>query len=205
MLHPATQMRKGLARLLVADEVRDDRVTQDFESFWIAEETRHIDQQVLGESLDLVGVIAQHVEIAFRVAGLDRCQPHAPLDTALQGAMLVEREIMGGPAAQEADDVVQPTLRGRLRRGIGFFGGRRRLEPRACERVRDIGHGKHMVHRARRNGAPWHSVIARLAWFLRDDQPAFRLDGRCPRAAIGPGSRQDHGDGARAEFCGHGV
>lgn len=119
--------------------------------------------------------------------------------------MLVEREIMGGPAAQEVDDVVQPTLRGRLRRGIGFFGGRRRLEPRACERVRDISHGKHMVHRARRNGAPWHSVIARLAWLLRDDQPAFRLDGRCPRAAIGPGSRQDHGDGARAEFCGHGV
>ena len=66
------------------------------------------------------------------------------------------------------------------------------------ERLGNLGHRKHKVHRARHDRAARHAVIAGLVGILRDDEPAFFLHGLQPEAAVGPGSRKDHADGARA-------
>ena len=57
--------------------------------------------------------------------------------------------------------------------------------------------GKHKIHRARHDRAARHAVIAGLVGILRDDEPALLLHGLQPKAAVGPGSRKDHADGAR--------
>jgi len=79
-----------------------------------------------------------------------------------------------------------------VRRGEGH-------SPAVCDqRLGNLRHRKHEVHRARHDGAPRHAVIAGLAGVLRDDEAAFVLHGFEPEAAVGPGSRQDHADGAPA-------
>ena len=73
------------------------------------------------------------------------------------------------------------------------------------ERVGNFGHRKHKVDRARHDRAARHAVIAGLIGVLRDDEPAFFLHGFQPKAAIGPGSRKDHADGARTALLGQRV
>jgi len=79
-----------------------------------------------------------------------------------------------------------------VRRGEGH-------SPAVCDqRLGNLRHRKHEVHRARHDGAPRHAVIAGLVGVLGDDEAAFVLHGFQPEAAVGPGSRQDHADGAPA-------
>ena len=68
------------------------------------------------------------------------------------------------------------------------------------ERLRNLRHRKHKIHRARHDRASRHAVIAGLVRVLRDDEPAFFLHGLQPEAAVGAGSRKDHADGARTVF-----
>ena len=96
MLHPAIQMRSGSIGRLAADQFGNDLLRQEVENLRIAEETGDVDEQVLGEQVELVCVAPQHREIPIHVIGLDRCHRHAPLDPALQRTRLVQREIMGG-------------------------------------------------------------------------------------------------------------
>ena len=77
-------------------------------TFWIAEEAGDVDQQIAREQIELGWVASQHLEITSHVAGLDRRHRHAPLYPALQGAGLVQREIMRGPGAEKVDDLGQP-------------------------------------------------------------------------------------------------
>ena len=102
--------------MLAAHQVGNDLLRQEIEHLRVAEEAGDVDEQVLGEKVELAGVAAQHVEIAVHVVGLDRRHRHAPLDAALQRAGLVEREIMRGLGAQQIDDLGQPILRCILRR-----------------------------------------------------------------------------------------
>ena len=78
---------------------------KQFEGTRVAEEAGDVDQQVLGEELELTWVLPQHVEIPTDVIGTG--QRHAPLDPAQQCARLVEREIVRGLGAQKIDDLGQ--------------------------------------------------------------------------------------------------
>ena len=108
---------------------------------------------------------------------------------------------MGGLGAQKIDDLGQP-IRRRVRAACKPFCVRVEGHPPLVfdERLGNLGHRKHKVDRAGHDRAARHAVIAGLVGVLRDDEPAFFLHGFQPEAAVGPGSRKDHADGARAAF-----
>ena len=145
------------------------------------------------------GVAAQHVEIAIHVVGLDRRHRHAPLDPALQRALLVKREIMGGLRAQKIDDLGQP-IRRRVLRRRAVIGAR----VTAIRRPYLTSASGILATGSTRSTAPvvialrGMPSIAGLVGVLRDDEAALFLDGFQPEAAVGAGSRKDHADGARA-------
>src|SRR6185312_13763044 len=87
-------------RALHAHEAGNDLLSEEFEDLGIAEETGDIDEQVLGEKIELVGVLPKHLEITAEVD--DASDRHAPLDTALQCAGLIEREVVRGLRAQKS-------------------------------------------------------------------------------------------------------
>lgn len=107
---------------------------------------------------------------------------------------------MDGLGAKKVDDLVQPALR-RILGERPISAVRNRYPPTIVdERLRNFRDRQHEVHRPGRDRAPRHAVIARLIGVLRDDEAAFFLHGFQPEAAIGPRSREDHADGARADI-----
>jgi hypothetical protein len=88
-------------RRLPADEIGDHLLLQQLEGLRVTEEAGHVDQQVLGEKIELTGILPQHVEIPTDV--IDSGQRHPPLDPAQQGAGLIEYEIVRGLRAQKID------------------------------------------------------------------------------------------------------
>ena len=157
----------------------------------IAEEAGDVDEQVLGQQVELARIAPQDPDIPIHRR--DPGQRHAPPDAPLKGARLVEPEIVGGFRAQKVDDLLQP--------GLCLI---RRVETARCpsltvfdQRFRHLRLRKDKINRARRNRAARHAVIGGLTRLLRDHQPAFLLHGLQPKAAIGARSRQDHTDGAR--------
>ena len=84
-------------------------VRQQVEGLRVAKEAGDVDQQVLGEELELARILPQHVEITATV--VDSGQRHAPLDPAQQCARLVERETVRGLRAQKFDNLGQPIRR----------------------------------------------------------------------------------------------
>ena len=99
MLQPATQIRSGRSDGVPVDEIGNHLLRQQLEGLRVAEEAGDVDQQVLGEELELTWILPQHVEIPTAV--IDTGQRHAPLDPAQQCARLVEREIVRGLRAQK--------------------------------------------------------------------------------------------------------
>jgi hypothetical protein len=190
---------QGTIERLAEHEIGNDLVSEERENLRIAEKARDIDEQVLGEEVELVRVVAQKLEIAIHVVGVDRRHRHPSFDAALQRAGLVEREIMGGLRAQKIDDLAQPVLW--LILGKRSVSGARDDPPTEFdERFRDFRDREHEVDRAGRHRAARHAVIIGLVRVLRDDEPAFFLHGFQPEAAVGPRSREDHADGARADI-----
>jgi hypothetical protein len=74
------------------------------EDFWVAEEARDVDEKVLGQQVEFVGVMAQKFEIAIHIVGFHRRHGHAPFGPALQRAALVQTEVMRRSGAQQRDD-----------------------------------------------------------------------------------------------------
>ena len=99
------------------DEIGYDLVRQEFEGTRVAEEAGDVDQQVLGEELELTWILPQPVEIPTTVIGTG--QRHAPLDPPQQCARLVEREIVRGFRAQKIDDLGEE-IRGMIVRHRAF-------------------------------------------------------------------------------------
>ena len=107
----------------VRDQIRDDVLGQVLEYFRVAEEAGDVDQQILGQQIELGGILAQDFEVAAHVVRLDRSHRDAPLDPPLQGARLVEAKVVGRLGAQELDDARQRV--GRLLGGRSGSGLRR--------------------------------------------------------------------------------
>ena len=166
----------------------------------IAEETGDVDEQILGQQVELAGSSRRMFEIAVHVVGLDRRHRHAPLDPALQRALLVEREIMRRLRAQQLDDLRQPVLRRVL--AARPSGAARRHPPVVLdEALREFSPtGSTRSTAPVSDRAARHAVIAGLVGILRDDQPAFFLHRFQPGAAVGAGSRKDDANRARGKF-----
>ena len=191
---------QGLVGRLPIDEIGNDVLRQEVESLSIAKEVGDIDQQVAGEKIAFAGVAVENLQVALHAIGFDRGHGHAPLDPALQGAGLVQPEIVPGLHPQKVDDARQP-LRWPVLRARSVPGPRQAHPPVVGDqRIGDPGHRQHQVDGAGRDGAQRHAVEAGLVGLLGDDQAAAFFHGLQPERAIGPGTRKDHRDGPRAVF-----
>jgi len=173
--------------LRLRDDLRHDPLTERVERFGVTEKIRDVDQNILCQSLNFCGVVLQQSQILIHVPGFDRRHRHAPLNPALQGAVLVEREVIGAVRTQEFDD---------LRQEVRAVFGRRfavPLKPRFAAQpmvigdqgTGNVGDRKHAIDQTRCNGAPWHSVEASVIGFLSDDEAATLFDGPKSDAAVG--------------------
>ena len=199
MLQPATQIRSGRSDGLPADEIGDHLLRQQLEGLRVAEEAGDVDQQVLGEKIELTRILPQHVEIPTDV--IDSGQRHAPLDPAQQCARLVEREIVRGLRAQKIDDLGQP-IRGMIvgRRALPALTVEDQLPTVFGEDFGNLRYREHEVHGPRHDRAPRHAVILGLVRILRDDEPALFLDRLQSEAAVAAGSRENDADRAVAQL-----
>ena len=139
-----------------------------------AEEAGDVDQQVLGEELELTWILPQPVEIPTTVIGTG--QRHAPLDPPQQCARLVKREIVRGFRAQKIDDLGEE-IQGMIVRHRAFTRTVEHQLPTVVgKHFGNLPDRKHEVHDARQNRAPRHAVILGVGRILNDDEPAVLLD-----------------------------
>ena len=98
--HPAAQRIAGA----LLEQFGQDRALEHVEHFGIAEETRHTDQHVRVERVDLLGVavVAQEPGVLRQRVVLG--EDHAAADPPLDGSGLVEREVHPGMVTQEQED-----------------------------------------------------------------------------------------------------
>ena len=156
-----------------------------------------LNEQVLGQQIEFPGVAPQQLKIAIHIAVFDRSHRHAPLDPPPERSLLVRREIVGCLAAQKRDEFGQPVRCAVHRRPV-MLGGENHSPLISHKRVGNLRHRKHQVHRACHDGAFRHAVIAGFVRVLRNDQPGVFLHRFEPDGAVGPGSREDDADRARA-------
>ncbi len=165
--------------------------TKNSNALEFAEEAGDVDQQVLGEKLELTWILPQPVEIPTTVIGTG--QRHAPLDPPQQCAWLVKREIVRGLGMQKIDNLSQPIW--------GMTVRRQSLPPTVFgEYFGNLADRQHLVHGARHDRAPRHAVIFGVVRILHDDEPALLLNRLQSEAAIAARSRKDHADRAFAEL-----
>ena len=93
MEQPATQTRIGAPGCIRLEDQRTDRFfSQGLIRLRIAEEMGDIDQHLLKERFNLLGMRLEAVDVLVQV--FDQADFHAPLDAPQEGALLVQRKIV---------------------------------------------------------------------------------------------------------------
>ena len=157
---------------------------QSFPRRRIAEKARHADQEFLEEEFQLLGVSLEKPHVLGDP--LDLVDAHAPLDPAVDGALLVEGKVVARVRPQEDDDLFQGALglalqkESRLRHERGPLEIGDDLSGEFLDRGHDVG--QPCV-----DGASGHAVEFGRSRVLHEDHPRLLLDGleahacrRCP-------------------------
>ena len=203
--HPDPQLR---CCITATDQSGDGGLRQLVKHFAIPEKLRDMDQQILRQQLHLAGRAAQPLQIRLHRPHRQPHQPDAPLDPPLQGAGLVEAEIMGAGGAQQSDNLLQRRSNRAARRGHRRPGGQdpaRQIIVKGAKRARHLGNRQHGPHTACGNRRCGHAGIFRLLRPLRDRGTAMLADRHQTQAAIRPGAGQHHPHGAFAIFLRQGA
>ena len=170
---------------------RADRLfAQGLEHLGVAEEPRHVDQELVQQRLAFVGMALQMAQIVARAGNVEDLQP--PADAPHQRRHLVAREIVPAPVQQVLAD--QPRIGQHRVVGLLRFAG--------IEELQDGGHDpfrrQNIVHQPGRLRREGHSVIPGGTRFLDDADAAMFLDRAQPQRAVRPRARQDHAGSGRA-------
>jgi hypothetical protein len=171
---------------------RDDGGAQCLPGFRIAEESRDIDHEVVGERKNLVPILAQDARVFAQRIG--EGEAHAPLDPPQQRGLAVAVEIVTRAHAQDGEHFTQMCV----------IALQRFLRIEVLVRVRrvyvSLKYGVDFLRRQHLIGVPGldqalrHSREPGIFRILRDADAAGRLDGLTTRGAVGAGTREDDGD-----------
>ena len=183
------------------DDPGKDFLLQDLEGFRVAEETGHVDQDVLIQVLHFRRVLAQILRVLLQPVQL--VQDHAAPDAASQRVGLVQTEVNARRPPQQRQNFVEAVLDRGLRRlfraGFGGFGGGDvRMAADAREFFGDLFGREREVHAPGGDGAARHTVVLGGFRFLREGDPALGLNRFQPQRAVGGRARKDDADGACA-------
>ncbi len=176
------------------EQPREHVPGQDLEGLRIAEERGDVDQQVLVQGLDLLGVALEVCGVILEPFDLE--QRHAPPGAAQQSRLLVEVEVVARGGLHQREDRVEAAALGFERPCVRIA---RLAEIGAAGQARDF-HGDALgrqdgVDAARRDGAARHGVIPGGQRVLREAEAAGGLDRLESQGAVGAGAGEDHADG----------
>ena len=164
---------------------------QPDEGVRIAEEARHVDQQILVEAARLAGVALEQLDVVADVA--DPVQRHPPEQPPLDGRQLVVPEV---DAADRLEHVVDPLQV--VGRHIVIVGEGRRRHVAAHAELRQLGADRrrrqHQIDHPGVDRGARHAVVLRRLRRLREREAAGALHVGQPDGAVAGGARQDHGD-----------
>jgi hypothetical protein len=175
--------------------VREGQLGKRVEGLGIAEEPRHVDEEVLVQRRELFAILPQHPDVGSRLR--QAVEGHAADDAAADGGELVLLEIHAADAAQQAEDLRQlifaeRDLFGRpARRGRQVWMRLKMHEPSG-----DLRWRQHEIDHARANRRERHPVVLRRRGLLSDGDASHRLDFADARGPVGSRARQDDPDGA---------
>ncbi len=159
----------------------------------IAEEAGDPDEQFLEEQLDLSRVLSQVAHVAGHP--VDLVEAHAALDAAVDGAALVEREVVAGLRLEEHEDLLEAALRFVFELQV-LAGDVRRVLPVGDDLGGQILGGGHHVGQAGLDRAARHPVELGGGDRLHEGDAGLLLDRPQPERAVGAHPREDHPDAA---------
>ncbi len=108
MEQPAVQALRTPPAGRLRQKRRDDLFSQLLPRRRIAEKAGHADEQLLEQELRLLGVLLEKPDVGRDP--VDLVEAHAPLDPAVDGALLVQGEVLAGLRPQEDEDLLQGAL-----------------------------------------------------------------------------------------------
>ncbi len=181
---------------------RDDLLFQLLPGRRVAEEAGHADQKLLGEQLDLLGVLAQKPDISGD--RVDLVQAHAPFDAAVDGALFIGRKIVAGLGPEQDEHLLERALGLALPSRIGLNDQRDVLKVLDDPARQLLRRGDH-IGQAGVNGATRHAVELGRGRRLHEDHPGFLLDGPKAQRAVGAHAREDDPDAAGLAVVGQGA
>ena len=161
-----------------AHQRRDDLLLQGLERGRFAEEPGDADQQVLEQKIRFLRGPAQKLEVIADVGQV--IQAHAAFDASLQGAGLVEAEIVLGARLDHCQN------RGQV---IGDLNDGRTGFDVLEQEVRHLFHRHDVIRDAGDDGAARHAVELRRFRRLHQGHAAVALDGLKPQRAVAAGAR----------------
>lgn len=200
--HPDADRLLAVAHL---HDAREDLLHQRGERVGLAEEARHVDQDVLVERDDLGLVLFEERDVVLELR--DLVEDHPSLDPPHDRRHLVALEIDVRRGAEQREDPLERRVRHGLGRGgvVASGGGaterydRQRLVgvPGDADQLgRDLLRREDEVDEAARDRGARHALVFRGFGTLRDGQAADALDVANARRAVRRRARHDHGDRA---------
>ena len=176
---------------LVLQQFRHDLAFQRGEGLRVAEELGDADQQVAEQQIELVGLLAQALDVIGHIIDLQHL--HAALDAPDQGVLLVLAKIVAEPGAQQGADPRQ------MLRCVATRAVRRLPVVDAAEvlRVRDqprrhLLDRQHLVDETGGGSAARHAEQCRfIKPGLGEGEAAMLLDGFEPPRAVAAAAGQD--------------
>lgn len=191
--HPDPDRLAGRSR--APEEFGDDAFFHLAENRGIPEELRDADQQVVEQRIDLLRRVLEVLHVIGQ--SVDPVDRHAASDPPVDGAALIEREIMPRVVENQGVDFlyggfVQPGDRS----GVVL---RRRGRGRSVEQA--VGHGIRrslIVDEPGGDGTTGHAVKITAGRRLHEDETLLGLDGGDPRRAVTAGAGEHDPDGPLA-------
>ena len=197
------------------EELRQHLQAEVLEGRRVAEERGDADEQVLGEKLGLLRVLAEEVEVLVERGRAAELDPVA--QTAQHRATLVVAEVVARLALEDGADPVERG--GELVVGERLRAGKQRrlrgsLDPPASLRdvarafeqpCRHLANGHGLMHGSGRDGGLWHGVVLRGLRVLGESEPAMLLDSLQADGAVRARTGEKDSDGPLASVLGEGA
>ncbi len=188
--HPGAHDARAPTRL---QQVRQHVLAQVLPCLGIAEEARDADRRLLEQELDLAGVFPEVAHVVRQL--VDLVQAHPPLDASVDGAHLVEREVVAGVRPEQDEDLLEGAqllvLEDDLRRpyvGRVLFVG--------DDAGGQLVGGRDHVREPRLDGALGHARELRGRQRLDEGGPRLLLDGAQAERAVRAHAREHDADAA---------
>ena len=191
MEQPGVQALRTPPAGMPRQKLRDDLLPHLLPCRRVAEKAGHADEQFLEQELRLLGVLLEKLDVGRDP--VDLVEAHAPLDPAVDGALLVQGKVLTGLGPQEDEDLLQGAL-GFLLQGASGPGDERGVLQVGDDPAGELLRRGHDVGQARVDGAPGHAVEFGRLRRLDEDHPGLFLDRPKAQRTVGAHPREDDAD-----------